>query len=447
MDFSKVGVTRLNSRNFRSWSFEVKMVLMKEGLWNRIEPGTPPNPVTAAWTEGDAKAMAIVLLVEDNQHNLIMDKETAKTTWDALKAHHHKASLTGKVALLKEVCSTNYQEGENMEEFLYGMDDLFARLENSGEKLSAHMQVAMLLRSMPSAFDTLTTALESRTDKELTMDLVRSKLIDESEKLYGTGSSVGERVLKAEGETKARDGDCFFCGQKGHLKRQCKEFLAKKTQAKKNKPKTEQRVRKVRENDKKLFNFMVRRNKSPLFARSWLLDSGATSHICSDVNFFVRLESVSRSNVVVADGTEKRVDGVGDCQIECFNGSGELVELTLTNVLFVPSLEGNMISVSKLAAKGVFANFDNSVCKLVFANKVIAIGDKKCDMYWLRTSQNRVVKVIMQPHKKNCPHSWHCRFGHRDPEVLGEIQRKNLATGLTVESCGVQWTCESCIAG
>lgn len=278
MDFSKVGVTRLNSRNFRSWSFEVKMILIKEGLWDRVEPGTPPNPVTAARTDGDTKATAtIVLLVEDNQHNLIMDKETAKTTWDVLKAHHHKASLTGKVALLKEVCSTNYQEGENMEEFLYGMDDLFARLENSGGKLSAHMQVAMLLRSMPSAFDTLTTALESRTDKELTMDLVRSKLVDESEKLYGTGSSVCERVLKAEGETKARDGDCFFCGQKGHLKRQCKEFLAKK----KNKPKTEQRVRKVRENDKKSFTFMVRRNKSPLFARSWHCRFGHRDRRCS----------------------------------------------------------------------------------------------------------------------------------------------------------------------
>ena len=198
MDFSKVGVIRLNNRNYRSWAFKVQMLMMREGTWTYVDPGVAPTPVTPEWTEGDSKARAtIALLVEDNQHNLIMTKNTAKETWDALKAHHHKATLTGKVSLLKEICNANYREGENMEDFLYGMEDLYSRLENSGEKLSANMQVVMILRSLPKAFDALTTALESRTDKELTMDLVRAKLIDESEKLYG-GKVQEERVLKAK---------------------------------------------------------------------------------------------------------------------------------------------------------------------------------------------------------------------------------------------------------
>lgn len=109
------------------------------------------------------------------------------------------------------------------------------------------MQVAMLLRSLPKQFDTLTTALENRTDAELTMDLVRSKLIDESEKLYG-GRFQTERVLKAsEGEAKA-PGVCFHCQKQGHKRRNCKQFLASNGSNKKNTKKPEQKIIKVREN-------------------------------------------------------------------------------------------------------------------------------------------------------------------------------------------------------
>lgn len=37
----------------------------------------------------------------------------------------------------------------------------------------------MVLKSMPDSFDILTTALESRSDDELTMELVNRKLLDE----------------------------------------------------------------------------------------------------------------------------------------------------------------------------------------------------------------------------------------------------------------------------
>lgn len=454
MDFSKVGVVRLNNRNYRSWAFKVQMLMMREGTWKYVDPGVAPAPVTPDWTEGDSRARAtIALLVEDNQHNLIMSQATAKGTWDALKSHHHKATLTGKVSLLKEICSTNYREGENMEEFLYGMEELYSRLENSGEKLSANMQVAMILRSLPKAFDALTTALESRSDQDLTMELVRAKLIDESEKLYG-GKAQEERVLKAKNEHKSA-GVCFFCGQPGHKKRECREFLSRKNagegedkKKKKNKQKQEEKVKQVRENDNRSFTFMVRHNDSRRrVPHSWLVDSGATSHMCNDKSAFTVMEHESRSSVTVADGSENQVEGVGDCLIKCVDDSGETIELTLRGVLYVPTLEGNMISIGKLAAKGVRAIFDNNGCKLVYGNTVVAVADKVSDMYWLRVAQDRVMKSESREHTKNCQHTWHRRLGHRSPDVLGEMKRNDLVTGLNVVDCGIRCTCECCIEG
>lgn len=397
MDFSKVGIVRLNNRNYRSWAFKVQMLMMREGTWKYVSPGTPPTPVTPDWNEGDEKARAtIALLVEDGQHSLIMAKTTAKSTWEALKTHHHKATLTGKVSLLKEICSMNFREGQDMEEFIYGMEELYSRLENAGEKLSEYMQVAMILRSLPKAFDALTTALESRSDAELKMDLVKAKLIDENEKLFG-GKFSEERLLKADYETKSAGAAvCFFCGKPGHKKRSCKEFLAQKGggesgEKKRNKPKKEQKVKQVRDNDSMSFTFMVRQKTDVNRSRSWLIDSGATSHMCSDRGAFLRMQSCSRLSVIVADGTENRVEGVGDCFLECINDSGEVVQLTLTGVLYVPSLDGNMISVSKLASKGVRSEFDGSGCKLVYGKVVVAVGDRKSDMYLLRSTNDRLL--------------------------------------------------------
>ena len=339
------------------------------------------------------------------------------------------------------------REGENMEDFLYGMEDLYSRLENSGEKLSANMQVAMILRSLPKAFDALTTALESRSDKELTMDLVRAKLIDESEKLYG-GKVQEERVLKAKSE--AKPGACFFCGQPGHKKRDCKEFLNRKSSGegekkKKIKPNKEQQVKTVRENDTSLFTFMVRQPEIRGNDRSWLIDSGASSHMCSDKSAFTVMEQSFRSNVTVADGSENRVEGVGDCLIKCAVENGEIIEITLRGVLYVPTLEGNMISIGKLVEKGVRAVFDNTGCKLVYGNTVVAVADKVSDMYWLRIAQDRVMKSVVKEHTKNCQHTWHRRLGHRDPAVIGEMKRRDLVSGLKVVDCGIRWTCECCI--
>lgn len=130
----------------------------------------------------------------------------------------------------------------------------------------------MILRSLPKAFDGLTTALESRSDQDLTMELVRTKLIDESEKLYG-GKSQEERVLRVNSDMKSA-GVCFFCGRSGHKKRDCKEFLTRKNaesnveKKKKNKPKQKEKVKQVQENDTRSFTFMVRRHGSRDVAHS-----------------------------------------------------------------------------------------------------------------------------------------------------------------------------------
>lgn len=66
----------------------MKMVLMKEKLWKVVDEQAPnaTDSNFSDWEAMDEQARAtIVLAVEDNQLSHMMDKNTARKMWRALK--------------------------------------------------------------------------------------------------------------------------------------------------------------------------------------------------------------------------------------------------------------------------------------------------------------------------------------------------------------------------
>lgn len=179
MEGSRFSLQKLNNSNYPSWRFKVELLLIREELWRYVEPGVKPEAeAETVWNVGDAKARTTIgLLIDDNQHSLIRAVRTARETWLALKNHHEKTSLTSKVSLLKRICDKRYSVGESMEEHLSTMEELFSRLANAGQELAENLAVAMILRSLPSSFDALTTALESRAEADLTLELVKKNYL------------------------------------------------------------------------------------------------------------------------------------------------------------------------------------------------------------------------------------------------------------------------------
>lgn len=192
MDANRFSIQKLNNNNYSAWKFKVELLLVREDLWRLVNPGVKPaTEEESAWNALDAKTRATIgLLIEDNQHGLIRGAATSKAAWDALKDHHQKTTLTSKVSLLKQICDKRFADGEDMAEHLFVMEELFDRLKNAGQPLGDTLQVAMILRSLPRSFDTLTTALESRSDADLTLELVKRKLLDEIAKRQGSAETI-----------------------------------------------------------------------------------------------------------------------------------------------------------------------------------------------------------------------------------------------------------------
>lgn len=419
------------------------MMLIREGLWKYVDPGVAPNPVTEVWTEGDQKALAtIALAVDSNQDPIIINSLTARAAWLALRTYHHRATLTSKVSLLKAICNKNYREGESMEQHLFEMEELYSRLANAGEDLSQSLKVAMILRSLPDSFNALTTALESRNDNELTLELIRPKLIDESMKTNDSGFK--ESVMKAGSSRDDKVIKCFYCEKVGHLKKNCRKFLADSANESSKHSKKKHSAKKANEDTRKEYSIMVKEDGSNV--NGWILDSGATSHMCKDKSLFEVINKTTVKSVTVADGYELPVLGEGTVKIQTCDDKGNCVNLNLKKTLLVPTLDTNLLSMSKLVASNVDLAINKNECKLKLNENVLAIADIQGDLFVIRLFREKSCAAKGR-HLVDCQHVWHRRFGHRDPTIIGDILHKDLAIGLKASDCGVHEPCIECMKG
>ena len=76
----------------------------------------------------------------------------------------------------------------------------------------------------------------------------------------------------------------------------------------------------------------------------WILDSGATKHVSGNRSLFTNFNPGTSQSVQTASGQTLPIGGTGDVVISLSNQS----ILTLTDVLYVPGLTVNLVSIPRL---------------------------------------------------------------------------------------------------
>ena len=90
----------------------------------------------------------------------------------------------------------------------------------------------------------------------------------------------------------------------------------------------------------------------------WLLDSGASHHICPHKDWFASYQTVNDGIVLLGDNHSCKTVGVGSVKIKMFDG----VIRTLTDVRHVPELKKKIISLRVLdSCCHKFIGFDGTL--------------------------------------------------------------------------------------
>lgn len=82
------------------------------------------------------------------------------------------------------------------------------------------------------------------------------------------------------------------------------------------------------------------KNSEDICKKDWLLDSGCTHNMCGDIGSFKVLNKCYKSKIKIGNRGYVSVEGKGVVFINTPEGSKQV-----SNVLFVPPLSQNLISV------------------------------------------------------------------------------------------------------
>ena len=347
-----------------------------------------------------------------------------------------------------------------MSNHIKAMTEIFNELAVIGAAMEDEDKVVTLLASLPEAYNMLVTALEASTEVPQ-MEVVIERLLYEEKKLGEREKSPipSSRVMvTSDHKGNKKFIKCHHCGKLGHIRRFCKDLNKDKSkkepgnQGNKNKG---NQVEKGQPGSRKESLGLVVQSLAAsacgINSKTWIVDSGATCHMCNNkalLEDFVEFDETV--DVMLGDGKVLHATGTGTVSVHTVLANGKLQECILHNVLLVPNLSYNLISVSKVTEAGKSISFEETQCNISCADgEVIATAKKVGCLYYLDFQPTSECSNAMVNERTKLSNEmlWHQRYGHLGVQSLKKLANDKLVEGFNFDAKKNLEFCEACTQG
>ena len=436
-DTSRSPLVPLTGTNYPTWKVQCKMALLKDNLWGIVTgTETEPRRPDQGGDEGTHKkfvvrrdkALAIIVLaVDPSLLYLIGDPEDPKDVWKKLQDQFQRKTWANKLALKRRLYALRLEDGEPVQDHIKSMTEIFSELAVVGDPVENEDQVVQLLASLPESFDMLVTALETSTEVP-PMEIVVERLLHEEKKLQEKTSGQ-EKAMASKQKKGPR---CFECNEFGHFRKECPLLSEESERDSKPKPKRDKRKKakayeaEVDYSSDDSVGFLAHSVLAASSADGWVIDSGATAHMCKSKELFRSFKVVSPSSVTVGDGKVLSSEGVGDVELLLKLPNGKTKKCVLNDVLYVPRLACNLFSVSMASKNGKVTIFDDTTCEILEGKKVVASGRRVRNLYILDCVSGQRALVASEGNEM----LWHHKNGHLEQDSSKKLVRENMFEGI-----------------
>jgi hypothetical protein len=174
----------------------------------------------------------------------------------------------------------------------------------------------------------------------------------------------------------------------------------------------------------------------------WIIDSGASRHMTGDQARLSNLNEKKTSyKVELGDKSTYPVEGFGQASVKLKTGNN----VHLSNVLYVPGLEKNLVSISCLEDKGnIIAFVDGKVLswhKDSSIENARVIGTREGNLYrLLEQNEEALVHDEVNPNEL-----WHRRYAHINYQALPFL--KKMVEGIPELQSTHEGICKGCALG
>ncbi|KAI5641778.1 gag-polypeptide of LTR copia-type domain-containing protein [Phthorimaea operculella] len=280
-----ITLDKLNGNNFVNWKFAMRMALTLEGLWDCVQVAEDATVDAAR----DTRALArICLSLEPTLYQYVRDATSACDAWKRLADTFEGKGLYRKVLLLRQLHRVEYGQFSSMPEYINGVMKIVHQLEDIGRKIDDEEVAEIMLSGLPQEFDILVSSLETAClTSKLSTELVRTRLLQEDDRRNDQMCKNGDTPAAYSVNSKKRNITCNYCKRPGHLYKRC--FKRKREEGKK---KTEDHT-------------MFASAYSATTADEFIIDSGASSHMCSDKKL---VEDVQKKKCVISVANGHKLD-------------------------------------------------------------------------------------------------------------------------------------------
>ena len=164
----------------------------------------------------------------------------------------------------------------------------------------------------------------------------------------------------------------------------------------------------------------------------WLIDSGVSSHMTKEKHVLTNFQEFEEpENVALGDGRVVKALGSGRVHMNMLIPGIEAKKAVLYDVLYVPKLTCNQLSVRAAVAKGNAVEFcPNDCCTWDENGKLRGKGSLADKLYQLDC---QVVTTGYASVASSRSDLWHQRLGHVHESRLKKCVQNELVQGIDIE--------------
>lgn len=181
-----------------------------------------------------------------------------------------------------------------------------------------------------------------------------------------------------------------------------------------------------------------------------IADSGATDHMIHDKSYLVNTQEITPRHIVLGNGATvvSRLKGelVLHTRLQSFDDRWER-KLVLEDVLFVPGLESNLISVGRLCENGHKITYGGNGFSSVKDGLLRMQGRKIDGLYIVKSCVNGYNHGYAAKAASLPEDLWHERLAHANVESIRKLQHSGAVRGLHLQKDNKGNACKDCIEG
>ncbi|KFK45117.1 hypothetical protein AALP_AA1G346500, partial [Arabis alpina] len=464
LNINMSNITKLTSTNYMTWSIQIHALLDGYALAGHLDGSTPPppatittdnvvavNPAHTKWTRQDKLIFSGLLgTLTPSIQTTVTKAKTASAMWSLIVSIYANPSR-GHVMQLKNQLLQCTKGDQTIDEYLQSLTIRFDQLALLGRPIEHEDQIQKILGGLPEDYKSLVEQIEGREnspsipelhEKLLTREVKLLSLIPTSSNVVPMSANMAtSRHRPYQGkpnhrspstwntntnnnhqqpshprpdkQSKGYQGKCQICGVFGHSAKRCTQLQQFSASQNSLLP-TPFRPWQPRAN-------MALTSPNP--TNAWLMDSGATHHMTSDLHTLHSSQPYNGQDaVLIGDGSGLSITHTGSLSLPSSSRN-----LALNSVLCVPNIQKNLVSVYRLCNQNnVSVEFFPAHFQVKDLSSGVPFiqGKTKDELYEWPASPSTLTSFFASTTPKLSTTDWHHRLGHPSTTILHNIVSK-----------------------